>query len=159
MSLSRVRAALSAIGLEDRIREFDRSSATVREAAEALGTEEHRIAKTLSFHQDDAVILIVMAGDAKIDNKKYKATFGKKAKMLSAEEVEPLTGHAVGGVCPFALPEGVRVYLDRSLLGMETVYPAAGTPSSAVALTLPELERASHATGFVDVAHTDDTGR
>ena len=156
MSLSHVREALSSFGLDGRIREFDRSSATVHEAAEALGTEEHRIAKTLSFHRGDGVLLVVMAGDAKIDNKKYKTTFGTKARMLSAEEVEPLTGHRVGGVCPFALPAGVSVYLDRSLCGMDTVYPAAGTPASAVALTLPELERASGTVGYVDVTHTDE---
>lgn len=155
MSLLRVREALSAFGLDGRIREFDCSSATVHEAAQALGTEPHRIVKTLSFHLDDGVILVVMAGDAKVDNKKYKATFGAKARMLSAEEVEPLTGHRVGGVCPFALPAGVRVYLDRSLPDTETIYPAAGTPSSAVALTLPELTRASGAVGTVDVTHTD----
>lgn len=153
MSAERVRAYLSDLGLAERIREFDRSSATVSEAAEALATTEHQIAKTLSFHVGEEVILIVMAGDARIDNKKYKSTFGAKAKMLSFEEVEPLTGHRVGGVCPFALPEGVKVYLDRSLYDMQVVYPAAGSASNAVELTLSELETASRFSGRVDVCH------
>lgn len=153
MSAERVREYLSAYGLAERIREFDRSSATVSEAARALCTTEHRIAKTLSFRMGEGVALIVMAGDAKIDNKKYKATFGQKAKMLPQEEVEPLTGHRVGGVCPFDLPAGVTVYLDRSLSDMDIVYPAAGSSSNAAELTLAELKSASHAVGWVDVCH------
>lgn len=152
MSIERVRAYFGKLGIENKIREFDTSSATVALAAEALGCEECRIAKTLSFHVGEDVVLIVMAGDAKIDNQKYKAEFATKAKMLSFEEAEPLIGHAVGGVCPFAVNDGVRVYLDESLKRFETVFPAAGSASSAVELTIPELEKYSSYVAWVDVS-------
>lgn len=150
MSIEKAKAHLRKYGLEDKVREFEVSSATVELAAQAAGVEPERIAKTLSFMLDSP-ILIVAAGDAKIDNKKYKAVFGTKAKMLPFEEVEPLIGHAVGGVCPFGINEGVKVYLDCSLKRFETVFPACGNDSSAVELTLPELERASGFTEWIDV--------
>ena len=151
MSIERARAHLQKYGLSEKIREFEVSSATVALAAAALGTEEARIAKTLSFSLGESVILIVAAGDAKVSNSKYKAAFEKKAKMLAFEEVEALIGHGVGGVCPFGVNEGVQVYLDESLKRFEVVYPAAGTAQSAVELTIEELERASEAVGWVDV--------
>ena len=151
MSIERARAHLARYGLEDRIRELTVSSATVALAAEALGCEPARIAKTLSFENGEGAILILAAGDARIDNAKFKHRFGMKAHMLSAERVEPLIGHGVGGVCPFGVNEGIPVYLDESLRRFDTVYPAAGTAASAVMLTLPELERASEADGWVDV--------
>lgn len=151
MSMERARAHLAKYGLEDRIRELTESSATVALAAQALGCEPARIAKTLSFEDGESAILILAAGDARIDNAKFKHRFGMKAKMLGAERVEPLIGHAVGGVCPFGVNEGVPVYLDESLRRFDIVYPAAGTSASAVQLTLPELERASEAQGWVDV--------
>lgn len=156
MSLDKAKAHLAAHGLADRIKEFTVSSATVALAAAALGTEEARIAKSLSFMTADGPILVIAAGDAKIANAKYKATFGEKAKMLSFEEVEPLIGHAVGGVCPFGINDGVRVYLDESLRRFDVVYPAAGTSASAVELTIAELERASAPTSWVDVTKTSD---
>ncbi len=134
------------------MQEFDVSSATVELAAQALHVEGQRIAKTLSFHVDDHVVLIVAAGDAKIANPKYKAQFHTKAKMLSHEEAETLIGHAVGGVCPFAVNEGVDVYLDESLKRFETVFPACGSSNSAIELTIPELEaNCDHFQGWVDV--------
>lgn len=151
MSMERARAHLAKYGLEDRIRELTESSATVALAAQALGCEPARIAKTLSFEDSESAILILAAGDARIDNAKFKHRFGMKAKMLGAERVEPLIGHAVGGVCPFGVNEGVPVYLDESLRRFDIVYPAAGTSASAVQLTLPELERASEAQGWVNV--------
>ncbi len=151
MSIERARAHLKKHGLEERIQEFTVSSATVALAAEALHCEPARIAKTLSFEHGEGAILVVAAGDARIDNPKFKQQFGMKAKMLSADMVEPLIGHGVGGVCPFGVNEGVSVYLDESMKRFETVYPAAGTPSSAVHLTLDELERASEAVGWVSV--------
>jgi prolyl-tRNA editing enzyme YbaK/EbsC (Cys-tRNA(Pro) deacylase) len=151
MSLDLARTHLEAFGLADRIREFTVSSATVALAAEALGCEPAHIAKSLTFHGAEGVILVVAAGDAKVDNGKFKSTFGLKAKMLCFEEVELLTGHAVGGVCPFGVKEGVSVYLDESLRRFATVYPAAGNSMSAVELSLPELEAASVALGWVDV--------
>ena len=151
MSIERARAHLKKHGLEERIQEFTVSSATVALAAEALGCEPARIAKSLSFEKGEGAILVIAAGDARIDNAKFKQRFGMKAKMLSAEKVEPLIGHGVGGVCPFGVNEGVEIYLDESLRRFETVYPAAGTPSSAVHLTLEELERASEAIDWVDV--------
>lgn len=151
MSIERARAHLAKYGLEDRIRELTVSSATVALAAEALGCEPARIAKTLSFENGEGAILILAAGDARIDNAKFKHRFGMKAHMLSAERVEPLIGHGVGGVCPFGIHEGIPVYLDESLKRFDIVYPAAGTAASAVMLTLPELERASEADGWVDV--------
>ena len=151
MSIERARAHLARYGLEDRIRELTVSSATVALAAEALGCEPARIAKTLSFENGEGAILILAAGDARIDNAKFKHRFGMKAHMLSAERVEPLIGHGVGGVCPFGIHEGIPVYLDESLKRFDIVYPAAGTAASAVMLTLSELERASEADGWVDV--------
>ena len=151
MSIEKARAHLARHGLEERIQEFTVSSATVALAAEALGCEPARIAKSLSFEKGDSAILVIAAGDARIDNAKFKQRFGMKAKMLSAEKVEPLIGHGVGGVCPFGVKDGVPVYLDESLKRFETVYPAAGTPSSAVHLSLEELERASECEGWVDV--------
>ena len=133
------------------IQEFDVSSATVELAAAALGCEPQRIAKTLSFSIDGKAVLIVAAGDAKIDNPKYKAKFGKKAKMLSPDEVEALVGHAVGGVCPFAVKEGVDVYLDVSLKRFETVFPACGSSNSAIELTIAQLEEYSGYVEWVDV--------
>ena len=151
MSIERARAYLAEKGVADRIRELDHSSATVELAAEALGVEPARIAKTLSFMLHDSPILIVTAGDAKIDNHKYKSFFGVKAKMLTPEEAETLIGHAVGGVCPFGVPEHVKIYLDRSLTRFETVFPACGSSNSAIELTIPELEELSAMTEWVDV--------
>lgn len=151
MSIDRVKAYFREMGMEDRVMEFEVSSATVELAAQALGCEPRRIAKTLSFMVDGRPILIVTAGDAKIDNHGYKAKFGTKAKMLSPEEAVELTGHAVGGVCPFAVNEGVSIYLDESLKRFETVFPACGSSNSAIELTIPELEKYSGFTEWVDV--------
>ena len=151
MSIERAKAYFKQYGMEERIREFDVSSATVELAAAALACEPQRIAKTLSFLQGDKAALVCTAGDAKVDNHKYKERFGMKAKMLSFEEVEQMTGHAVGGVCPFAVKEGVSVYLDVSLKRFETVYPACGSANSAIELTIPELEKYSGYAGWVDV--------
>ena len=151
MAIEKVKEYFRQWDMEDRIQEFDVSSATVELAAEALHIEGCRIAKTLSFHLEDRVILVVAAGDARVDNKKYKAHFGKKAKMLSFDEAETLIGHAVGGVCPFAVNEGVEVYLDESLKRFETVFPACGSSNSAIELTIPELEQYSGYQEWVDV--------
>ena len=151
MAIDKVKDYFKEKGMEDRILEFEVSSATVALAAQALNCEENRIAKTLSFHVGEKVVLIVAAGDAKIDNPKYKAFFGTKAKMLSFEEAEPLIGHAVGGVCPFAVNEGVEVYLDQSLQRFTTVFPACGSSNSAIELTLPELELYSGYLQWIDV--------
>ena len=151
MSMQAARAHLAKFGLEGRIREFSVSSATVELAAVAVGCEPARIAKSLSFLVEDKAILILAAGDAKVDNPRYKARFGTKAKMIPADQVEELIGHGVGGVCPFGTKPGVTVYLDESLRRFEVVYPAAGTPASAVELNLAELEQASSASGWVDV--------
>ena len=152
MSIEKVRAYFRPLGIEDRIREFDVSSATVELAAVAVGVEGARIAKSLSFKVDDHPIIIVVAGDAKVDNGRYKAQFHTKAKMLTHEEAHTLIGHDVGGVCPFALPEDVQVYLDVSLKRFETVFPAAGSDNSAVEMTCEELERyASNFVAWVDV--------
>ncbi len=151
MAIEKVRAYFKKQGMEERIQEFDVSSATVELAAAALHCAPQRIAKTLSFMADGHVVLVVTAGDAKIDNAKYKAQFHKKAKMLSPEEAETLVGHAVGGVCPFAVNEGVEVYLDESLKRFETVFPACGSSNSAIELTIPELERYSGYAEWVDV--------
>jgi len=137
--------------MEDRVREFEVSSATVELAAQALGCECERIAKTLSFYMNESAILIVAAGDAKIDNKKFKEKFQTKAKMVAFEEVEPLIGHSVGGVCPFGINEGIIVYLDESLKRFETVFPACGSSNSAIELTIDELEKVSGYTEWVDV--------
>ena len=152
MSIETGRAYLRARGYEDRIQEFSVSSATVELAAQAVGCEPARIAKTLSFAVDGGCVLIVCAGDAKIDNAKFKAQFHTKAKMLTHEEAHELIGHDVGGVCPFALPEDVKVYLDVSMKRFETVFPAAGSSNSAVEMTCDELERyASNFAAWVDV--------
>lgn len=152
MAIERVRKYFEQWGLEDRIMEFDVSSATVELAAQALNCQPERIAKTLSFRLGEQCILIVAAGDARIDNAKYKTAFGAKAKMLSAGEAETCVGHAVGGVCPFAVNEGVKVYLDQSLKRFSTVFPACGSSNSAVELTPQELERyASNFSGWVNV--------
>ncbi len=151
MAIEKVRKYFEKYGLADRVLEFDVSSATVELAAEALHCAPCRIAKTLSFLIDGKAILIVAAGDAKVDNHKYKETFGAKAKMLTSAEAETLVGHAVGGVCPFAVNEGVTVYLDASLKRFETVFPACGSANSAIELTIPELERCSCYTQWVDV--------
>lgn len=151
MSIEKVRAYFEGKRLAHRIQEFDVSSATVALAAQALHCEECRIAKTLSFHVGEKVVLIVAAGDVKIDNPKYKAQFGTKAKMLAFDEAEPLIGHAVGGVCPFAVNEGVEVYLDLSLQRFETVFPACGSANSAIELTPHELEIYSHSLAWIDV--------
>ena len=151
MAIEKVKAYFAQFGMEDRVREFDVSSATVELAAQALGCEPCRIAKTLSFLAEGRPVLIVAAGDARIDNPKYKARFGVKAKMLTPEEAETLVGHAVGGVCPFAVNEGVTVYLDESLKRFRTVFPACGSGSSAIELTIGELERYSGFDSWVDV--------
>ena len=151
MAIEKVKAYFAKFGLTDRIREFETSSATVALAAQALGCAENRIAKTLSFHVGEKVVLVVAAGDAKIDNAKYKARFGTKAKMLAFEEAEELIGHAVGGVCPFAVNEGVETYLDVSLKRFETVFPACGSSNSAIELTIAELETYSGYQEWVDV--------
>ena len=152
MSIQKVRAYFETLGIADRIREFTVSSATVELAAVAVGVEGARIAKSLSFKVDDHPIIIVVAGDAKVDNSRYKAQFHTKAKMLTHEEAHTLIGHDVGGVCPFALPEDVKVYLDVSLKRFETVFPAAGSDNSAVEMTCDELERyASNFQEWVDV--------
>ena len=152
MSIEKVRTYFKPLGIEDRIREFDVSSATVELAAVAVGVEGARIAKSLSFKVEDKPIIIVVAGDAKVDNGRYKAQFHTKAKMLTHEEAHALIGHDVGGVCPFALPEDVKVYLDVSLRRFETVFPAAGSSNSAVEMTCDELEQyASNFVEWVDV--------
>ena len=151
MSIARVREYFRTLGMEDRILEFDSSSATVELAAAAVGCEPQRIAKTLSFFVHDEPVLIVTAGDMRIDNQKFKARFAAKAKMIPPEDAERLVGHAVGGVCPFAVPENVRVYLDVSLQRFDTVYPACGSSNSAICLTIAELETASSSRGWIDV--------
>ena len=146
MSVEKVREYLSGFGLAERVREFDVSSATVELAAEALGTEGARIAKSITLHDGaDGCIMILCAGDYKIDNSLFKKKFGFKARMLSPEEALALTGHAVGGICPFALPDGVQVYLDESLRRFDKIYPAAGSSASAVELNCDELFKASRA--------------
>lgn len=151
MAIEKVKEYFKKYGMENRIQEFEVSSATVELAAEALHCEPCRIAKTLSFIVDNRPILIVAAGDAKIDNPKYKTQFKAKAKMLSPEEVETMVGHAVGGVCPFAVNDDVTVYLDESLKRFETVFPACGSSNSAIELTIEELEQYSSFTKWVDV--------
>lgn len=151
MAIDKVREYFRKFGLEDRIREFEVSSATVALAAQALSCEPQRIAKTLSFMVDGQAILVVAAGDVKIDNAKYKKQFGTKAKMLSPDEVIKLVGHSVGGVCPFAVNQGVKVYLDESLKRFETVFPACGSSNSAIELTIPEMEKYAGEEGWVDV--------
>ena len=151
MSIEKVKVYFSQYSMADRVQEFEVSSTTVELAAQALNCESCRIAKTLSFMVDGHAILIVAAGDAKIDNPKYKAQFGTKAKMLTPDEAETLIGHAVGGVCPFGINEGVTVYLDNSLKRFETVFPACGSSNSAIELSIEELERYSGYTAWIDV--------
>lgn len=151
MSIERVRAYFRELGMEERVLEFETSSATVELAAQTVGVIPARIAKTLSFKGPEGVILVVTAGDAKIDNKLYKAEFGLKAKMLTAEEAVELVGHAVGGVCPFATNDGVDVYLDDSMKRFDTVFPAAGSGNSAIELTCDELYKYSNAKKWVCV--------
>ena len=151
MAIDRVRAYFRERNMEHRVQEFDVSSATVELAAQAVGVEPKRIAKTMSFMQGGKPVLVVTAGDAKIDNQKYKAAFSAKAKMLSPDEALSLVGHAVGGVCPFAVNDGVTTYLDVSMTRFTTVFPACGSSSSAIELTLSELETYSHSAGWVDV--------
>ncbi len=156
MAIDKVRDYFGQFGMEGRIREFEVSSATVELAAQALSCEPARIAKTLSFLVGDKAVLIVAAGDVKIDNGKYKKQFGTKAKMLTTVQVEELVGHAVGGVCPFGIKEGVRVYLDESLKRFETVFPACGSSNSAIELTVPEMEKYAGEEGWVDVCKVVD---
>lgn len=151
MAFGKAKEHLAKYGMDVRVMEFDVSSATVGEAAKAVGSSEGEIAKTLSFLVDDKPILIVVAGDCKIDNAKYKAYFHAKAKMIPLEDVEELIGHAVGGVCPFGINEGVEVYLDESLKRFEIVYPACGSSNSAVKLNIEELEKASQFKCWLDV--------
>ncbi|MDR0818199.1 MAG: YbaK/EbsC family protein [Oscillospiraceae bacterium] len=151
MSLESVKSYLSDYGIADRVLEFEVSIATVELAAQAVGCEPARIAKTLSFNVKDAPVLIVFAGDIRVDNAKYKSQFGVKAKMLTPDETVELIGHAIGGVCPFAVKDGVTVYLDESLKRFETVFPACGSNNSAIELTIPELERYSNRVAWVDV--------
>ncbi|HIU04045.1 MAG TPA: YbaK/EbsC family protein [Candidatus Coprousia avicola] len=151
MAIERVRAFFEAEGIAERILEFPTSSATVELAAAAVGCEPARIAKTLSFAVGERVALIVAAGDARIDNPKFKAQFHTKAKMLAAADAERRIGHAVGGVCPFAVNDGCDVYLDASLRRFDTVYPACGSANSAIGLTLSELERYARPVAWIDV--------
>ena len=151
MSIEKGRAYFRQFGMEDRVREFDVSSATVELAALALGVEGARIAKTLSFKKDDSCILILAAGDARIDNHKFKDKFHMKANMLAPEEVLSIVGHPVGGVCPFGINDGIDVYLDESLKRFETVFPAVGSANSAIELDLDELYKYSNAIEWIDV--------
>lgn len=156
MSIDRVKEYFRKFHMEERIQELPASSATVALAAAALGCAPQRIAKTLSFMADGQPILIVMAGDVKTDNAKYKKFFHAKAKMLTPDEVTELIGHAVGGVCPFAVNEGVKVYLDESLKRFQTVFPACGSGNSAIELTIPELEKYSGYEEWIDVSKLMD---
>ena len=151
MSIEKVKQYLDKLGLKENIIEFETSSATVEQAAIAVGCGGEQIAKTMSFDRNGKTILIVLAGDTRVDNAKFKTTFGGKAKMLSIDEVENRVGHKVGGVCPFAVNEGVDVYLDVSLKRFDFVYPAAGNDHSAVKLDISQLELASCSVGWVDV--------
>ena len=151
MSIEKGRAYFRQFGMEDRVREFDVSSATVELAALALGVDGARIAKTLSFKKDDSCILILAAGDARIDNHKFKEKFHMKAKMLAPDEVLSRVGHPVGGVCPFGINDGIDVYLDESLKRFETVFPAVGSANSAIELNLDELYKYSNAIEWIDV--------
>ena len=151
MSIEKVKAYFRGVGMEERVMEFPVSSATVELAAKALGCEPCRIAKSLSFSVAGEPILVVTAGDTKIDNAKYKARFGVKAKMLTPDEAVTLIGHAVGGVCPFAVNEGVRVYLDESMKRFPTVFPACGSSNSAIEMTMEDLEKYSGYIAWVDV--------
>ena len=151
MAIEKVKAFFRQHGMEDKVLEFEASSATVELAAQALHCEPCRIAKTLSFMGKEGPLLVVAAGDAKIDNPKFKAQFGTKPKMLTPEENVELIGHAVGGVCPFAVNDGVKIYLDESLKRFETVFPACGSANSAIELTMEELETYSSFAAWIDV--------
>lgn len=151
MAIEKVKEYFKQWGIDGRILEFEVSSATVELAAIAVNCEPQRIAKTLAFRANDSVILIVVAGDAKIDNAKYKAKFKTKARFLAPEETESLVGHPVGGVCPFAVNDGVEVYLDKSLQRFTTVFPACGSDNSAIELTIAELEKYSNCKEWIDV--------
>ena len=152
MSLETAKEYLRSFGMEGRVLEFSQSSATVTEAARAAGTEPGRIAKTMSFYVGEEPVLILLAGDVKVDNHKYKEQFHTKAKMLPPEDLPEVVGHAMGGVCPFGIKPGVTVYLDESLKRFETVFPAAGSSNSAIELSIPELEKVSGARAWVDIS-------
>ena len=152
MAIDKVKEYFKKYNMDNRIKEFDVSSATVEQAAKALNTEGKRIAKSLSFKVNDGIILIVLAGDAKISNSKYKAFFHEKAHMLGFDEVETIIGHPVGGVCPFAINDGIDVYLDESLKRFETVFPACGSTNSAIELKIKELEQYSNYISWIDVS-------
>ncbi len=151
MAIDKVREFFKSFGMEERVLEFNVSSATVELAALALGCEPERIAKSITMNVDGGCVMIIAAGDVKIDNAKYKAEFSTKAKMLSPDEALALTGHAVGGICPFAVNEGCRVYLDESLKRFDFVYPACGSSNSAIKLTIEELEKYSGYIKWIDV--------
>lgn len=153
MSVEKVKGYFAQFGISDRVKEFETSSATVELAAQALNCAPERIAKTLSFKlkNQNGSVLIVAAGDAKIDNSKFKVQFGEKAVMLSHDEAEEITGYAVGGVCPFAINEGVEIFLDISLKRFNTVFPACGSSNSAIELTIAELEKYANCTHWIDV--------
>lgn len=151
MAIEKVREYFRKHDMEDKILEFQVSSATVELAAQALNCEPMRIAKTLSFVKEDSCFLVVAAGDAKIDNSKYKSQFGLKAKMVSPEDVERLVGHGIGGVCPFAVNNEIEIYLDVSLKRFQTVFPACGSSNSAIELTIEDLSKYSGASSWVDV--------
>lgn len=152
MSIEKGKAYFAQFGMEDRVQEFEVSSATVELAAQALGVEGARIAKTLSFMVGEQPILILMAGDVKVDNSKYKAQFHTKAKMMSPDQLEEFVGHQIGGVCPFGIKDGVLVYLDNSLKRFTTVFPAVGSSNSAIELTIPELEKYSNYKEWIEVS-------
>ena len=152
MSIEKGREYFRQFGMEDRVQEFSVSSATVELAAQALGVEGARIAKTLSFMVGEQPILILMAGDVKVDNSKYKAQFHTKAKMMTPDQLEEFVGHQIGGVCPFGIKDGVQVYLDESMKRFETVFPAVGSSNSAIELTIPELEKYSNYKEWVEVS-------
>ncbi|MBC5627709.1 YbaK/EbsC family protein [Clostridium sp. NSJ-6] len=156
MSIKLVREYFKDLGIDDRIQEFDVSSATVELAAKALDVEAERIAKTLSFKKDDSCILVVTAGDARIDNSKFKKKFHMKAKMLTLEEVDRIVGHSVGGVCPFAINTNIPVYLDESLKRFNTIFPACGSSNSAIELTCDELYKYSNSLEWVDVCKINE---
>lgn len=151
MAIEKVKEYFRQFGMEDKVLEFTVSSATVELAAQALGVEGARIAKSMSFKIGEEPILIIAAGDARVDNRKYKDTFQTKAKMLTPEEVDKFIGHSIGGVCPFAINDSVTVYLDESLKRFETVFPACGSSNSAIELTIPELEKYSNYKEWIDV--------
>lgn len=151
MAIERVKAYFRTLGIEDRILEFDVSCATVEDAAKALNCERGRVAKTLSFHVGQRVVLVVASGDTRVDNAKYKAVFGRRPRMLASAEAESLIGHAVGGICPFAVNEGVEIYLDQSLKRFDSVFPACGSSNSLIELSIQELEQYSNSLGWIDV--------